>query len=247
MYMQFKMNSPTGKAILAKARSGDFAHPGEEEAIRLVAAGVNRSGIRRVLDVGCGRGGTAAWFQQHNWGQVVGIDVDQTSIDYARAAYPGVEFIALNVGNLAERRLDPFDFAYLFNSFYAFPDQHLALRSVRSVCRSGASLCIFDYAQSRGSVMPRELGSDIGCPIVIEDMPNWLVEAGWVMISSEDWTDRYVDWYDSLLAAFERNQEWIVENFGEDWRRYVVHWYGSLRNALARRALRGVVFRATTA
>jgi hypothetical protein len=56
-----------------------------------------------------------------------------------------------------------------------------------------------------------------------------------------------VDWYDSLLAAFERNQEWIVENFGEDWRRYVVHWYGSLRNALARRALRGVVFRATTA
>lgn len=121
------MNSPEGKAILAKARRGDFAHPGEEEAIQFVAAGAERSGIRRVLDVGCGRGGTAAWFHQHGWGQVVGVDVDQKSIDHARATYPGVEFVALDVGRLADWRTDPFDFICLFNSFYAFPDQLLAL------------------------------------------------------------------------------------------------------------------------
>ncbi|WP_371212507.1 methyltransferase domain-containing protein [Methylocystis sp. ATCC 49242] len=61
-------------------------------------------------------GGTATWFH-HGWGQVVGLDVDQKSIDHARAT--DVEFVALNVGRLADWRTDPFDFVCLFNSFYA--------------------------------------------------------------------------------------------------------------------------------
>lgn len=245
--MDFQMNSPEGKAILANARRGDFAHPGEEEAIQFVAAGLERSGIRRVLDVGCGRGGTAAWFHQHGWGQVVGLDVDQKSIDHARATYPGVEFVTLDVGRLADWRTDPFDFVCLFNSFYAFPNQLLALRNIRSVCRPGASVCIFDYARSRESVIPAELGSDIGYPIVLEDMPDLFVEAGWVLIDFDDCTDRYIHWYDTLLLAFDRDRAWIDEKFGKDWRRYVLHWYGALRAALADRTLRGVVFRATAA
>lgn len=59
--MDFQMTSPEGKAIPANARRKDFAHPGEEEAIQFVAAGIGRSGIRRVLDFECGRG-AAAWF-----------------------------------------------------------------------------------------------------------------------------------------------------------------------------------------
>jgi SAM-dependent methyltransferase len=247
MSMIFQMNSPEGKAILAKARRGDFAHPGEEEAIELVAAGVERSGVRRVLDVGCGRGGTAAWFHQHGWGKVVGVDVDKKSIDHARAAYPGVEFVALDVGRLADWRTEPFDFACLFNSFYAFPDQLLALRNIRSVCRPGASLCIFDYARSQESVVPAELGLEIGHPIVLEDMPDLFVEAGWVLVDSEDCTESYIGWYRNLLAGFQRERAWIDANFGEDWRQYVLSWYGALGDALAARTLRGVVFRATAA
>ena len=64
------------------------------------------------------------------------------------------------------------------------------------------------------------------------------------MAGFEDCTEKYVGWYDTLLAGFEREQEWIDENFGEDWRRYVLSWYGELRNALADRVLRGVVFKA---
>jgi SAM-dependent methyltransferase len=243
--MNFQMNSPEGKAILAKARRGDFAHPGEEEAIQLVAAGLEPFRIRRVLDVGCGRGGTAAWFHRHDWGQVVGVDVDEASINYARSAYPEVEFLAMDVGKLDEWRTDPFDFAYLFNSFYAFPDQRRALSSIRSVCRSDASLSIFDYAQCRDAVLPVELGTDIGHPIVLEDAPDWLAESGWAITGFEDCTKEYVRWYDALLAAFERDRDWIDGNFGEDWRQYVLNWYGVLRETLSTRTLRGVVFRAT--
>ena len=52
----FQLNSPLGKALLALVREGDYAHPGEEEAIALATALVDRPECRRVLDVGCGRG-----------------------------------------------------------------------------------------------------------------------------------------------------------------------------------------------
>lgn len=242
--MNFQMNSAEGKAILAKARRGDYAHPGEEEAIRFVVSGTERKGIRRVLDAGCGRGGTAAWFHRHNWGQIVGIDIDEASIDYARRAYPGIEFFVKDVGRLSEWSPEPFDFVYLLNSFYAFPDQPLALKTIRSVCRAGAQLCIFDYARSQNAVVPAALGPEIGNPIVIEALPGWLADAGWTVSGYEDCTGKYVGWYDALLAGFERESKWIDETYGLDWRRYVQSWYGELRNALSARALRGVLFRA---
>lgn len=68
-----------------------------------------------------------------------------------------------------------------------------------------------------------------------------------MLIDSDDCTDRYIHWYDTLLSAFERDRAWIDEKFGKDWRRYVLKWYGALRAALADRTLRGVVFRATAA
>lgn len=242
--MKFQMNSSEGKAILARARRGDYAHPGEEEAIQLVVTDLERQGIRRVLDAGCGRGGTAAWLHRQNWGQIVGIDIDDASIEYARCVYPGIEFFVKDVGQLSEWSPEPFDFVYLLNSFYAFPNQPLALKSIRSVCRSGATLCIFDYARRRNEATPSALGAEIGNPIVLEALPEWFADAGWTMAGFEDCTEKYVGWYDALLAGLEREGEWIKDNYGADWRQYVMSWYGELRNALSTRALRGVLFRA---
>ena len=245
--MKFQLNSPEGKAILAKARRGDYAHPGELDAIRLVVAGVEKLTIGRVLDVGCGRGGTAAWFQANNWGQIFGVDIDKVSIDYARATYPGIKFLALDVERLGEWDTEPFDLVYLLNSFYAFPDQRLALRAIRSVCRSGATLCLFDYARCRNAIVPAALGTEIGNPIVLEDVQDWHKEAGWIIQNYEDCTEKYVTWYTDLLAAFEREQKWIEDTYGADWFRYFLNWYALLRDTLAARVLRGVIFRAIAA
>jgi len=138
--MLFRMNSPQGKAILALVREGDYAHPGEEEAIDAVTNDLPRTSIHRVLDIGCGRGGTANWFYQHKWGEVVAIDIDANSIDYAQKTYPQVQFHACDVTDVNQLSLPSFDLAYLFNSFYAFPDQRAALKAIRNVCRDGTHL-----------------------------------------------------------------------------------------------------------
>ena len=239
--MQFRMNSAEGKAILALARGGDFAHPGEVGAVEQVAALLPRAGVRSLLDVGCGRGGTAHWFHGEGWGRLVGVDIDGTSIQYARQRYPGVEFLQRDVAHLGDLPGAPFDLAYLFNSFYAFPDQPAALRSIRAACRADATLVLYDYAQETPAALPGELGSEIGQPIVLDAVPEQLSTAGWRLDARHDWTDRYVAAYDHLLARFDECRSQIDAIGGEGWFDYVSGWYGALRRALADRILRGVV------
>lgn len=227
------MNSPQGKSILAMVRGGDYAHPGEEAAIEQVTRQLPRAVISRLLDVGCGRGGTAHWFYRNRWGTVVGVDIDGASIEYARNQYPGIDFVPLDVLALDQLNQDPFDLAYLFNSFYAFPDQRSALRAIRAACRTDAYLLIYDYTQPIGKELPDSLGSEIGKPIVLEQTTEWMAECNWKLVSNDDWTDRYVTSYSDLLQRFERNRPAIVATAGADWYEYAVEWYSALREALA--------------
>lgn len=245
--MSFRMNSPQGKAILALVREGDYAHPGGVEAIDVVVGGLPRTSIHRVLDVGCGRGGTANWFHQHGWGEIVGIDIDAHSIDYARRIYADVQFHTCDVSNLGQLSLPPFDLAYLFNSFYAFADQQAALRVIRDGCRSGAHLSIFDYTRPKGGHLPEALGTEIGKPIVMETVITWLETEGWHAIFVTDMTDRFLCWYDAMLLKVEKIQQAILAMGGEDWYNYVHSWYGALRDALATGRIGGSVIHATAA
>jgi SAM-dependent methyltransferase len=229
----FRMNSPQGKEVLALIRKGDYAHPGEEEAVEAVASGLPRPSIHRILDVGCGRGGTANWFHQHGWGEVVAIDIDADSIDSERKTYPQVRFHACDVADLGRLSLPSFDLVYLFSSFYAFADQRAALGAIRGACREGAHLVIFDYTQPQGGRLPPALGTEIGQPIVLADLKAWMQAEAWQPISVKDMTDRFVSWYDTMLNKAVSNRQAILATAGEDWYDYVVSWYGALRDALA--------------
>lgn len=241
------MNSPEGKAILARVRGGDHAHPGEEAAIVESAALVDRTGVRRILDVGCGRGGTAAWFQQQGWGEVVGVDLDADSVSHARSRYPGVDFLVADVGYLDRIGLAPFDLVYLLTAYYAFPDQALALRQLAQACRAGGQLLLVDYTCPAGVVPPPELGGEIGWPVVLDAWVNSLSHDGWVDIRVTDWTSRFVDWYAELLERFAAQRQAIDAEWGSDWYDYVSRWYGALHAALIQGRLGGAAVTARRA
>jgi ubiquinone/menaquinone biosynthesis C-methylase UbiE len=241
---EFRLNSPQGKSILALARGADFAHPGEDSVLELIASGLLSHMSLRLLDVGCGRGGTAQWFYEHDFGHITGIDIDKSSIDYARNKYPNVDFKHVDVSYLASIHGDCFDVIYAFNSFYAFNNQLLSLHEIRSVAKLGTKLLIYDYTRPQGGRLPEELGSEIGQPIVEEDIKMWLEASRWKLESIQDFTNLYSQSYIQLLQKFELKRDEILKSSDQEWYDFITHWYGALQLALSQRVLGGALFSA---
>lgn len=234
-------NLPEGKQILATLRGGDYAHPGEQEAIALALDGIPVDPGARVLDVGCGLGGTADWIRERGWTQVVGVDRDAEAIRHAQQRYPSVAFHSCDVQALPQAGLGSFDLICLFNSFYAFADQEGALENLRGVARPGARLRLFDYAQPAPGPLPDALGEEIGTPIALDAIAGQLAHAGWQQQAVVDLTERYIGWYQTLLDKLAAARTGTTADHGAQWYQYFARWYGALHQALISGQLRGVL------
>ncbi|MBI2707335.1 MAG: tyrosine-type recombinase/integrase [Proteobacteria bacterium] len=93
------------RLVLSKIRSGDFAHPGDEEAVKLVLKNLqgkyNISNTGSVLDVGCGFGGTLGYLKSNGFSYLHGVDIDPIAINHANQHHKkGVAFL-LKLGNFS--------------------------------------------------------------------------------------------------------------------------------------------------
>jgi len=244
--MNFRLNSPEGKQILAAIRQGDYAHPGEEQAIAISLAGLSPNPAEHVLDVGCGRGGTADWIQRQGWASVTGVDRDAEAISYARHRYPKVTFQSCDVLALSQSGLGQVELICLFNSFYAFTDQQAALNQLNAVAAPGAALRLFDYAQATQGPLPAALGDEIGHPIVLDRIEDQLTQAGWEQADVVDLSEHYISWYGAFLEKLNTCRATITTNHGSDWYDFFAQWYGALHQALITGDMHGVLVRATT-
>lgn len=206
-------NSPLGKAILARIRSGDYAHAGEEEAIALTLSDVAPDPARSVLDVGCGRGGSAEWVRRHGLGRVTGIDIDAESIAHARDAYPECAFVVGDVVDVATVVEPGVELAYALNAFYAFPDLAAALRAVRAVAANGAELRIFDYVREGGEDPPANAIVP-GRALERHALRSALGETGWQVVAERDLGPEYVRWYESLVGRMTDRRPDLEREFG---------------------------------
>lgn len=238
------MNSREGKAILALIREGDYAHAGEEESIRLVLDHIPKGQPGPILDVGCGRGGTADFIRRQSWSPMVGIDIDATSIAEASQRYPQVQFQTANVEQVADCFSDKFGMFFLFNSFYAFPDQALALEQLRKVADDSAMLVIFDYTDPVGKFERRESSVarfDYWRPLKLAQLPEQLKQTGWVLHSVEDLSLYYVQWYRQLVSKIQHKRDAIVGQFGEAWYDFVEREYSDMLHCMEQGWLGGAI------
>jgi len=239
-----RMNSPTGKQILSIVRDGDYAHPGEEEAVELALGGFRPDDGRNLLDVGCGRGGTAHYLYDRGWGNVVGVDIDEASIDHARAAYPEVEFLACDVSKVSARLSRRFDLICLFSSFYAFGDQPAALGQLLNLAAPGGSLVLFDYldlSADGNSLLVREDASSNWNPVKLDHLDQLFGNAGWAISETRNISAEFADWYRDLVSRIEHRQDQIVDLAGPAWYRFVRDFYGGMLESIERQILGGVV------
>jgi ubiquinone/menaquinone biosynthesis C-methylase UbiE len=240
-----KMNSAQGKQILALVREGNYAHPGEEQAIELALAPYPRNWERRILDLGCGLGGTAEYVRRNGWGSVTGVDIDGETLAAAARVYKEIDFVTADAGSLGEIWQEKFDLIYLFNSFYAFPDQPGALRQMSRVARPGASLVIFEYTDLDGSFQEQVAKeSSWWTPINLTSFPEQLKAAGWQLDRVYDITEQYLLWYRELCGRIESKKAEIVGRFGIDWYDFTHATYFALLSLVERKVVGGAIIRA---
>jgi SAM-dependent methyltransferase len=246
----FAMNSFVGKQVLALVRGGDYAHAGEEEAIEMTMRGVWKNPSQRILDAGCGRGGTAAYIHRRGWGVVSAFDQDEQSIAEARQTYPDVAFKVCDIFECDRSFGADFDVITLFNVLYALPDHQKAFSTLSRLQKTGTQLLVFDYFLPEGTggpALPEGSLPLLPNPPQLRTLDTMLENAGWHPVGSEDITDDYTRWYKELVERIQARKTDVENLVGPDGFAFVLRRYSELHDALARGQVRGAIIKAINA
>lgn len=244
------MNNATGKRLLALVRDGDYAHPGEEAANELLFAGVRPDPGRRVLDAGCGGGGTAAWVWRRGLGAVTGIELDPTTARLARERHPEVAVVEGDLRRAADVLTAPFDLIYAMTALYAVPDQAAAFSQLGATAAPGAELRLLEYSDPESRFAEAVRGSASWGwwrPLRPRDLPATLATAGWTSVRVIDLHAEFVRWYRDLCARIAARHDAIVREFGSGWYDFVAEDYAGILGLVRSRALGGVLVHARLA
>ncbi|MFT5445626.1 MAG: SAM-dependent methyltransferase [Gammaproteobacteria bacterium] len=228
----FTMNSITGKLVLALIRGNDYAHAGEEEAIERVLGPLDKSARTRLLDVGCGIGGTARYVAERHWGKVTGIDLNPENIALAKQRHPELDFICSDVVDLERNVNGPFDIIYLFNAFFLFADRAAALGAMRAVARKEATLALFDYVDLGGYAQWQEHRKTAGLPntLNLNAVEDLLPASGWAIDRIVPAHAEYERWYNALVARIKAMRKQIVAMSTEDYYDFVLTRFTETRD-----------------
>lgn len=244
----FSMNSYEGMHILALVRDGDYAHAGEEEAIEMAMRHVAKSPDNLIVDAGCGRGGTADYLQSNGWGTVIGFDVETSSIESARGAYPDQEFFVCDVCQVDKATDARPDIICMFNVYYCLPDQSGALRSLLKISGPGTQLVIFDHVD-RGGYHEAPL-LDAGEPFLrnppqLPALQVTLEAIGWKVTNVEEIQDSDIRWYTALVSRIEARRDEIIAIATAAGYDHVLHLYRGWLDAALRQKLGAAIVYAT--
>jgi SAM-dependent methyltransferase len=236
------MNSFEGKRILALIREGDYAHAGEEEAIERAFRAVAKNADSWLLDVGCGRGGSADYIRRNGWGHVEGIDRDSDSIEYARTTYPEIGFHVCDVLDVPRTVTRTFDVIYTLNAFYAFVDQREVLAELRKVAKPAAQLVIFDYTvgpnagDTPNPMMPHA--------IRLQEIAAMLRDTGWAPGAVDELSADYARWYAEFVERIQLKRADIEKIGGAECYNFVLTMYSGLRDVIAGGGIGGAIIHA---
>lgn len=244
----FSHKKDNPRLLLAKLRKADYTHAGDEEAIdiflekmSMLFTSPSLTSSFNALDAGCGLGGTANYIRKKTAWHIDGIDIDSTAVKHANQNYPGINFQECDIAEVETLfNKDNFDLIYLFNVFYALPEQQKILEKLARVSKTGAILAIFDYTQIiSNSVALKDLADKTMNPIHIDSLKNWLKQTGWELIEIIDLSNQYDEWYTTLLEKLKSQKEDLLQEFSDQSYEKVLSTFSFLSSKIKNKEMGG--------
>lgn len=212
------------KRLLAYVRNGNYAHAGEAEAIDLTTKLIEQKNKnQKILDIGCGLGGTADYIEKCGFGTVTGIDIDSNVLKQAKELYPNISFHLGDANEVNTFFADQtFNIFYSFNAFFCFKNQENCLRALASRADKGAELLIFDYSspgfyskQNPFAGPTDSLSAQSFTPINLMTIDDVLLKSHWQLKNIINLDDKYQYWYQSLISKIKTHQSDLIQKFGQ--------------------------------
>lgn len=233
------MKERNPRILLARLREGDYAHPGDTEAIDIFLEYLMRfqhPNFNHILDVGCGRGGTAEYVRQHLSPLLInGIDIDAQAIQYAQDHYPQVVFHHCNVNVIEQIGEQKFDLIYIFSVLYGFDKslQQTLFHKLAQMAQPGAIIAISDYIlldEDESQIV--DFAHRPMCPPSIQDLKKELNDAGWEVIGEYDLLDKYQHWYKHFLQRLDAEEENLLLEFEQETIQIVRNTFQTILNKI---------------
>jgi SAM-dependent methyltransferase len=209
--------SPTNAAYCRRVFGADLCQDGFMDMAaleQLLEVTTIRAG-ERVLDLGCGSGGMAAYVAERSGAHVSGLDYIPEAIRQARElAHPHLDF---TVGNMDEIPYPPasFDVILAVDTLYMPNDLAGTLRQLRGTLRPGGRLGAYysfalweDLAAGQENLLPERTPLGLALAEAGFSFRAWDVTA-----EDEAHARRKLEVMNDLRAAFEREgNAFLVEN-----------------------------------
>lgn len=218
------------KLLLSIMKEGNYSHVGGIEAINLLTSRAIKINPNiengNSLDVGCGFGGTAGFLQDSGFSNMWGIDIDEEAIEHSKHNYPNVNFATADATKLTDMfENEFFSFVYMFNVASEIPDKAAMLQKIKSVCKDGSILAIFDYTLAAPK-NKEELLDHTGLamhPINMDYLNMLLRVIGWEVIETTDITSNYQQWYTQTLEKISSRKDMLKATGYSDAEIQLVH------------------------
>ena len=178
----------------------DFVSPGGEAMARECVAMLELSARERVLDVGCGLGGSAFLMARELGVRVHGVDLSQNMITLARArcrAHGLDGLVTLERADCLELEGEAlYDAVYSRDVFLHIAGKHALFTVLARLLAPGGRLLFTDYCRNEG-VASREFVDYIEAHgyslATIDEYRAHLERAGFESVEAMDWTDRFIE------------------------------------------------------
>jgi phosphoethanolamine N-methyltransferase len=209
-----------------------FQSPGRHDAMAWACAMLELRPGMRVLDVGSGLGGPAAYLAREHGVDVVGVDTAPAMVELAaeRAARDGLAGVTFRLGDVRTLELAPasFDVVWTRDTVLYVAEKAALWARVHELLRPGGQLFVTDFCRGAGEPAPdfAEYASSCGYHLqTIAAYARTLAECGLVGVRAVDETPRFERSLRDELAGLTATREAFAEELGqEDYEHLVERW-----------------------